>query len=80
MRTWIALWLASLVAVAALTSAMLFAQERFREREYRILSGTDVGFRIEGTDPAGKPIGSWMLRVDGEWVEVGYYPTVRPVN
>jgi hypothetical protein len=81
MRKWIALWLASVFVVAGLTSAVLFAQSRrLLPDEYRLLSGSDVGFRIEGTDPAGRPIGTWMLRVDAEWVPVGAYPVIRPVN
>ena len=42
------LWLVSLVATAVMTAAITMAQSR--PTEPRILSGTDIGFRIDGTD------------------------------
>ena len=80
MRKWAWLWLASLAAVAVLTSAVMLAQTLLLEREYRILSGDDIGFRVEGTDVSGKPVGTLMIRVDGRWVEMGSRPTVRRVK
>ena len=71
MQKWIALWFASLLAVAVLTSGVMFAQNRLLERDYQMVSGADVGFRIEGTDTSGKPIGRWMIRQNGQWVEPG---------
>ncbi len=79
MRKWVVLWFASLVSVAALTAGLL-AQSRLPEREYRIVSGNDVGFRTEGTDRSGKPIGTFMVRTDGRWVEVSGLPTPHPVT
>jgi hypothetical protein len=72
--------LAVVVAVAVFASVAMLAQTRLLEREYRILSGNDVGFRIEGTDAAGRPVGTFMVRVDGKWVEVSPMPTLRRVN
>ena len=69
-------WLASLVMVAAASFA--FAQTRLPES--RILSGSDVGFRVEGTDRTGKPVGKWVLRLNGQWVEIGSTPTLLPVK
>jgi hypothetical protein len=80
MQKWITLWLASLVAVAMLTSAVIFSQSRLPEREYRVLSGSDVGFRVEGTDPSGRPLGRLVLRINGEWVEVAWGPSTRRLN
>jgi hypothetical protein len=71
------MWLASLVAVGALTSAASVAQTKLLEREYKILPSTDIGFRVEGTDMTGKPIGTFMFRIDGRWVEMGSGPVVR---
>jgi hypothetical protein len=63
------LWLASLVTVAVVTATITVAQTR--QTEPRILSGTDIGFRVEGTDVrTGNPMGTLMLRIDGKWVEV----------
>ena len=62
-------WFASLVAVAAVTASITVAQSR--PAEPRIVSGADIGFRIEGTDPrTGNPTGTLVVRVDGEWVEI----------
>jgi len=69
MRRQVTMWIVSLIALAALVSAVMSAQVRLTEREYRIISGADVGFRIEGSDVSGKPMGRWMIRVDGQWVE-----------
>lgn len=80
MRKWMALWVASLIAVAAFTSAAMLAQTRLSEQFYRVVSGSDVGFRIEGTDAAGKPVGRWMVRFKGEWVELGTQPITRRLN
>ena len=61
----------------------LFAQG---QRQYstappQLVSGSNVGFRVEGTDPrTGRPVGSWMLRIDGRWVEVGSAPLVKPAR
>jgi len=76
MKNVLLLWLASLVIVAAASVAL--AQTRLPES--RILSGSDVGFRVEGTDRTGKPVGKWVLRLNGQWVEVGSMPTLLPVK
>jgi hypothetical protein len=69
-------WLASLVAVAVATASITLAQAR--QPEPRILSGSDIGFRIEGTEPrTGNPTGRLMLRLNGEWVEVGFSGGLR---
>ncbi len=35
-----------------------------------ILSGADIGFRVEGKSPEGLVIGTWMVRLNtSEWVE-----------
>jgi hypothetical protein len=47
----------------------------------RIVSGDDVGFRIEGVDPRnGGPTGTWMLRMNGEWVAISAVPTIKPAK
>lgn len=46
-----------------------------------IISGNDIGFRVEGSDlRTGAPTGTWMLRVKGEWVEIGSAPGIRPAK
>lgn len=44
----------------------------------RVLTGGDIGFRIEGRDPrTGNPTGRWVVRVGDEWVETGSAPVLR---
>jgi hypothetical protein len=77
MRQWIALWLASLVAVATFASALTYAQTR---RAGRIISGEDVGVRLEGADSSGRSTGSLMIRVDGRWIVVHRFELGGAVN
>ena len=74
-------WLRSLVLVAVLASVVTYAQMRRSDEPVRILSGADVGVRIVGTSLEGDPIGSLVVRIDGEWVEVATgYPMPRPIS
>ena len=76
MRKWIIL-LSSLVVGSALTSGVMRAQttpEELRRRAQeqlpgsRIISGNDIGFRLEGTSAAGEPVGTLVVRIDGQWL------------
>jgi len=71
-------WLGSLVAVAVVTTTLTLAQVR-REMP-RVVSGADLGFRVEGTDPSGNASGVFVVRLNGEWVPVSSMPTVRPLK
>lgn len=57
-------WLFSLVAVAAI------AQSRGVSplSEPVVLSGGDIGFRVEGRQ-GNTPVGKLIIRFDGRWVE-----------
>ena len=47
----------------------------------RIVSGSDLGFRVEGTDPrSGNPTGAWVIRVNGRWLEVAAALGIRPAK
>jgi hypothetical protein len=71
-------WLASLVAVAVVTTTLTLAQVR---REVpRVVSGADLGFRVEGTDPSGNASGVFVVRLNGKWVPISSMPTVRPLK
>lgn len=70
-------WLVLILALAAMGSGFAIAQAPAQQppqtqatpREPRVLSGPDVGFRVEGIDPwTGNPSGTWVVRIDGEWV------------
>ena len=68
----------SLVIVSALTAALAVAQAQLPEP--RVLSGDDIGFRVEGQDWSGNPTGTLVVRINDEWLEVGYAPVLRPVK
>ena len=65
-RAWLVAVLASLLS--AVSGALLAQPERRTINEPVILSGADVGFRIESYE-RGKPIGRLVVRLDGRWVE-----------
>jgi hypothetical protein len=60
--TVIVLWVASLVLTGILVSAQT------RRDPAAIISGTDIGFRPEGWNGKART-GTWVVRVNGEWVE-----------
>ncbi len=76
MKRLLLFWVGSLVLVVMATLA--FAQGRLPQPQ--MLAGNDIGFRVEGTDTNGKPTGMWMVRFNGNWVEVGTTMRVRPVK
>ena len=71
-------WVGSLMALALVTTTLTLAQVR---REVpRVVTGADLGFRVEGTDPSGNATGVFVVRLNGEWVPVSSMPTVRPLK
>lgn len=70
------------VGVCSLTAFAQFPRERQPgASQPRIVSGNDLGFRVDGTDPrTGNPTGTWMIRVNGNWVAVGAMPGIRPAK
>jgi hypothetical protein len=83
MRKWTAIWLASLITVAGLTSVLMGAQARIPpfpqtppSSDITIFSGSDIGFRVDNAYIArtGKVVGTLVVRVNGNWVEVGLGP------
>ena len=45
--------------------------------EPRVFSGSDLGFRVQGTTGDGAPIGELVVRVDGKWVAAQFQPVLR---
>ena len=68
-----------LLAVATLTYAQYAGPGR-RLPQPQVLTGTDIAFRVEGTDVNNKPIGRWMVRFNGQWVDVGTGFTTLPAQ
>ena len=77
MKKLLLFWVASLVLVSMATIAV--AQTR-RLPAPITLSGNDIGFRVDGVDRKGKPVGTLMVRFNGEWVEAGAAMTIRPLK
>ena len=74
MRSWAVvgiIWVVSLVTVATLASAQ--AQFWRPLPEPRVLSGPDVGFRVEGFR-GEVPSGTIVIRVNGQWIEADIHP------
>jgi hypothetical protein len=77
MRTVMAAVLAAFVVV--LLAAAIGGAQPSRGPQ-TILSGPDIGFRVDSTDREGRALGRLMVRIDGQWVEAGSAPAVRPVR
>jgi hypothetical protein len=46
-----------------------------------ILSGPDIGFRLDGPETRdGRPTGRLVVRIDGRWVEPQWAMGVRPLT
>ena len=71
------------LALAALLGAVAWGYAQSRPSPPTdlpfIVSGQDLGFQIVGTRK-GKPTGRLMVRVDGEWKEAEFAPTVAPIH
>ena len=70
-------WLASVVVVALMTAAFTLAQAR---QNGAVVSGNDLGFRLDGTDRSGNPTGTLVIRVDDEWIEARFSMTRRLIR
>jgi hypothetical protein len=71
-----ACFLVSLLSAAAWGRAQALSTQ---PTGHVVLSGSDVGFRIEGVR-GGKPVGRLVVRQNGEWVEVESPVAVRPMS
>jgi len=59
-------WSTSLVGVAAWAQA---------PAQQKVISGSDLGFRVEG-QREGTAVGRLVIRVNGQWVEAGCAPAI----
>ena len=61
----VVVWVMSLVAVGAVAGQLAYRFERLPEPI--VLSGNDIGFRVEGRLGA-QPAGRIVIRINGQWV------------
>ena len=76
MKRLLLLWVMSLVMVSMGT----YAIAQTRRLAQPTVSGNDIGFRVDGTDPKGHPFGMLLIRYNGEWVETGSTMTLRKLQ
>lgn len=69
------LWLASLVAVGSYASA----QSRNDSDKPTVLAGEQLGFRIERWQ-GNKPVGTFVVKVKGEWVDAQFATRALPAR
>jgi len=62
------LWIGSLLAVGAVTYAQSQAREFRRLPEPKVMTGGDIGFRVDGVY-GNMPTGTVVIQVNGQWVE-----------
>lgn len=76
----VVLIVAAVIVVVSLAATWGYAQA-FRTEPVtpRVLSGADVGFRIEG-QRGGVPVGKVVVRIDGEWVAAEFGIGTRPLT
>jgi len=77
-------WIKRSVLCAALLGflggvGLVYGQVMVQPVTPTVLSGPDVGFRIEGMRGA-TPIGTVVVRVNGQWVPVDFGSGTRPLG
>jgi hypothetical protein len=78
------LWALSLFAVATISSSAQAQRQPglrfgFLTQNPTVISGNDVGFRIERNDD-GIPSGRLVIRVDGRWIDTGLATPAVPAR
>jgi hypothetical protein len=48
--------------------------------QQRVISGSDLGFRIEGSRSDGTPTGRLVVRINGQWIEAAFGAGVAPAK
>ena len=71
------LWTSSLVLVATAARAQRIVPPVGREPE--VISGGDIGFRVDRYD-GDTPIGDFVVRRDGKWVAVQFSARIKPTR
>lgn len=64
-------------AVGAAGAAVTGQRAAGQARQPQLLTGADIGFRVDGVSADGTPIGTLVVRVDGKWVAPQFQSGVR---
>jgi hypothetical protein len=70
-------WLVMLLAATGIVVA-LSPQTPQQIPGAQVLSGAEVGFRLEGIDRSGNARGTWVVRVNDQWVPTVSVPKTIP--
>jgi len=70
------LWIAMVVLIGAISSAQ---SRQMRPDTAPVISGADIGFRPDGWHGKART-GTFVVRINGEWVEAIPGATVRPAT
>lgn len=82
-------WFVLIIVLVSLGSGFAIAQGPAQQpsqvqtprQEPIVLSGPDVGFRLEGVDRmTGNPTGTLVVRIKGEWMPATSGIRVRPLS
>ena len=76
------LGLAFTAAGWAYGQAPQFPNPQQRDPAPTVMSGNDIGFRVDRqtTEALGKLTGTWVVRVNGQWVEPEPLRVTRPLG
>jgi hypothetical protein len=67
------LFLIAILALSLVPLGLWAAEVAKQERASRVISGEDLGIRLEGKQ-SGVMLGTLVVRVDGQWVQVQLAP------
>jgi hypothetical protein len=70
-RTWVLVVLSAAVVIACAAIGYAQARPHPRPAPSLVLSGSDIGFRVEGRKGTAV-VGHFVVRIDGRWVDVEY--------
>ena len=69
-----ALWVMSLAAVGIVAAAQT------RQSDQAVISGNDIGFRPDGVQRGNRLTGTFMVRINGQWIEAQSATKVGPAS
>lgn len=67
------------IAVAVGVTAVALAQGQRAQEDSKILSGSDLGFRVERME-GNRAVGTLMVKINGQWIEAVPAPKAMAVR